>query len=221
MKLLVPKTSAGMVIGKGGARIKEIREHTGAHIQVFPKAPSPEAKVSLERVITIAAESNEVLVNGIQRVLEKVAADPQHASTIDHKDESFGSTLHAHTGQTATVQPFDFTGRQSGGIQFGSMSSMQQTQFGGQVSSTPQVWQPNQQRTLGKKSCDVFTYLFSFFFVFLFLVTGRFQALKPSFILHFRLSVVDCALFFRHLPFFRFFASIYGPNFLVPLFDFL
>ncbi|VDD92060.1 unnamed protein product [Enterobius vermicularis] len=148
MKLLVPNTSAGMVIGKSGARIKEIRDQTGANIQVFPKAGSPEAKVSLERVITIAAESNDVLMNAIQRVLEKVAADPQHASSIDHKDDAFGNSLHSHTGQTPSVQPFDFAGRQTAGMQFGSLSSMQQSQFGGQVGSAPQVWQPNQQRAL-------------------------------------------------------------------------
>ncbi|VDO34515.1 unnamed protein product, partial [Brugia timori] len=59
MKLVVPNTSAGMVIGKSGARIKEIREQTGANIQVYPKAGSQEAKVSQERIITIAAEQDE------------------------------------------------------------------------------------------------------------------------------------------------------------------
>lgn len=37
MKIVVPNTSAGMVIGKSGASIKEIRETTGANIQVYPK----------------------------------------------------------------------------------------------------------------------------------------------------------------------------------------
>lgn len=34
MKLLMPNTSAGMVIGKSGASIKEIREATNCQIQV-------------------------------------------------------------------------------------------------------------------------------------------------------------------------------------------
>uniref|UniRef100_F1KY54 RNA-binding protein Nova-2 n=1 Tax=Ascaris suum TaxID=6253 RepID=F1KY54_ASCSU len=142
MKLLVPNTSAGMVIGKSGARIKEIRDQTGANIQVYPKAGSQEAKVSLERVITIAADDSDVLMNAIQRVLEKVAADPQHASAIEHKElEAFGG-LHGHSGaQAQSVQPFDFTGRQGGGAPFGAV---QQTQFG-QVGAA-QVWQPPQQQ---------------------------------------------------------------------------
>lgn len=146
MKLLVPNTSAGMVIGKSGTRIKEIRDQTGANIQVYPKAGSQEAKVSQERVITIAAESNEVLMNAIERVLEKVAADPQHATTIDFKEnDSFGA-LHGHTAQGQTVQPFDFNSRPVGAAQFGGI---QQSQFG-QMNSA-QVWQPSQQRALGEQ----------------------------------------------------------------------
>ncbi|VDN23745.1 unnamed protein product [Gongylonema pulchrum] len=118
MKLVVPNTSAGMVIGKSGARIKEIREQTGANIQVYPKAGSPEAKVSQERIITIAAEQDDVLMDALQRVLEKVAADPQHAITpaLEHKDDSLGAgggLLHGLGGsmQSQPIQPFDFTNR--------------------------------------------------------------------------------------------------------------
>lgn len=46
------------------------------------KAGSEEAKMSTERVITVGHESNEVLLNATQRVLEKVGADPLHAQPI-------------------------------------------------------------------------------------------------------------------------------------------
>ncbi|VDK58057.1 unnamed protein product, partial [Anisakis simplex] len=170
MKLLVPNTSAGMVIGKSGARIKEIRDQTGANIQVYPKAGSQEAKVSLERVITVAAEEPDVLLNAIERVLEKVAADPQHASTtLDQHgkdlvmDNSFGASgghnphnLHHSQNQASTnqLQHFDFTNRQSNNPNAPptsslSFSSMQQTQFAN-LNQAPgaQVWQPTQQRLL-------------------------------------------------------------------------
>uniref|UniRef100_A0AC34QI19 K Homology domain-containing protein n=1 Tax=Panagrolaimus sp. JU765 TaxID=591449 RepID=A0AC34QI19_9BILA len=88
MKLIVPNTSAGMVIGKSGASIKEIRESTGASIQVYPKAGSEEAKVSPERVITVGAENIQVLLDAVSKVLEKVAADPLHAQTIDNPPKS-------------------------------------------------------------------------------------------------------------------------------------
>ncbi|KAK6107564.1 KH domain family protein [Brugia pahangi] len=155
MKLVVPNTSAGMVIGKSGARIKEIREQTGANIQVYPKAGSQEAKVSQERIITIAAEQDEVLMDALQRVLEKVAADPQHAmATIpDHKDDSFGPAsglLHGMGGgvQGQTIQPFDFSNRSQNAPQFGGAPTVQQNHFGQISHGAAQVWQPNQQRAL-------------------------------------------------------------------------
>lgn len=83
MKLVVPNTSAGMVIGKSGASIKEIRETTGANVQVYPKAGSDEAKASSERVITLGSDSNTVLLEAVQRVLEKVSADPLHAQSSE------------------------------------------------------------------------------------------------------------------------------------------
>lgn len=157
MKLVVPNTSAGMVIGKSGARIKEIREQTGANIQVYPKAGSQEAKVSQERIITIAAEQDEVLMDALQRVLEKVAADPQHAVTpaSEHKDDSLGGgggLLHGMGGgiQGQTIQPFDFTNRGQNVPQFGAPSAVQQTHFGQMNPAAAQVWQPSQQRALGE-----------------------------------------------------------------------
>lgn len=89
MKLVVPNTSAGMVIGKNGASIKEIRESTGASIQVYPKAGSEEAKVSPERVITVGADTPEILIDAVTKVLEKVAADPQHAQPIEAPKPGF------------------------------------------------------------------------------------------------------------------------------------
>ncbi|MCP9262410.1 K Homology domain containing protein [Dirofilaria immitis] len=157
MKLVVPNTSAGMVIGKSGARIKEIREQTGANIQVYPKAGSQEAKVSQERIITIAAEQDEILMDALQRVLEKVAADPQHAMATapDHKDDSFGPAsglLHGIGGgvQGQTIQPFDFSSRSQNAPQFGGAPTVQQNHFGQISHAAAQVWQPNQQRALGE-----------------------------------------------------------------------
>lgn len=60
MKIVMPNTSAGMVIGKSGANIKEIRDGFGCQIQVFPKAGTPEAKTSTERVVTLAHDAQDV-----------------------------------------------------------------------------------------------------------------------------------------------------------------
>jgi len=121
MKVVVPNTSAGMVIGKSGASIKEIRESTGANIQVYPKAGSEEAKQSAERVITVGADKNDVVLDAIQRVLEKVAADPMHAQEAAKQEFPSQSSNFSSFGQ-----------QQSNPSQFNSMSS-----FGG----SGQVWQ--------------------------------------------------------------------------------
>uniref|UniRef100_A0A915DDF2 K Homology domain-containing protein n=1 Tax=Ditylenchus dipsaci TaxID=166011 RepID=A0A915DDF2_9BILA len=118
MKFVVPNTSAGMVIGKSGASIKEIREQTTANIQVYPKAGSEEAKQSSERVITLGHENNDVLMNAVQRVLEKVVADPLHAhptegSKNDVSSSSFEFSSNNRMGGTS-------------GTQFGNLST-----FGG------------------------------------------------------------------------------------------
>uniref|UniRef100_A0A914R620 K Homology domain-containing protein n=1 Tax=Panagrolaimus davidi TaxID=227884 RepID=A0A914R620_9BILA len=65
MKLVVPNTSAGTVNGKSGASIKEIRESTGATIQIYPKAGSDEAKNSPGHVITVGAETNANLLMSV------------------------------------------------------------------------------------------------------------------------------------------------------------
>jgi poly(rC)-binding protein 2/3/4 len=48
-KLIVPATQCGSIIGKGGAKIKEIRESSGASIQVA----SDMLPSSTERTVTI------------------------------------------------------------------------------------------------------------------------------------------------------------------------
>ena len=53
MKILVPNSTAGMIIGKGGCHIKEIKEESGAYIQVSQKAREMNLP---ERCITIAGQ---------------------------------------------------------------------------------------------------------------------------------------------------------------------
>ncbi|VDN13032.1 unnamed protein product [Dibothriocephalus latus] len=52
VKILVPNSTAGMIIGKGGSFIKEVKDQTGAFIQVSQK--SKEMSLA-ERCITVGA----------------------------------------------------------------------------------------------------------------------------------------------------------------------
>ncbi|KAK6758284.1 hypothetical protein RB195_015850 [Necator americanus] len=112
VKIVMPNTSAGMVIGKSGANIKDIRETYGCQIQVFPKAGSTEAQNSLERIVTLAHEDHSQLIQATARVLEKVVADPHHTSEINKED--FGNK-----NSNARDMPFNF---RSGSTAFGSQT---------------------------------------------------------------------------------------------------
>ena len=53
VKILVPNSTAGMVIGKGGNYIKQIKEETGAYVQISQKAKD---QTLAERCITVIGE---------------------------------------------------------------------------------------------------------------------------------------------------------------------
>ena len=56
MKLLVPNSTAGMIIGKSGNFIRQIKEESGAYVQISQKSK----EMSLpERCVTIAGENGK------------------------------------------------------------------------------------------------------------------------------------------------------------------
>ena len=56
-RLVVPASQCGSLIGKGGAKIKEIREVTGASVQVA----SEMLPNSTERAVTVSGNSESVI----------------------------------------------------------------------------------------------------------------------------------------------------------------
>ncbi|XKL62170.1 hypothetical protein PGB90_002003 [Kerria lacca] len=79
VKILVPNTTAGMIIGKGGSYIKQIKEQTGAYIQLSQKPKD----VSLpERCITVSGEM-ETNTKVCQMILQKIMEDPQSGSCLN------------------------------------------------------------------------------------------------------------------------------------------
>ncbi|TKR86411.1 hypothetical protein L596_011008 [Steinernema carpocapsae] len=157
MKLVVANTSAGMVIGKSGNSIKEIRESTGANIQVFPKSGSIEAKNSVERVVTVASEDANVLINAVHRVLEKVAADPMHAQAMVAPKDNMSDVGGYQFGQNTGMQSMGTTNLSS----FNSgQSNMWQSQrmespFGSKESYGSQKFNPMQ----GLGNMELLTFL--------------------------------------------------------------
>uniref|UniRef100_A0A183T771 RNA-binding protein Nova-1 n=1 Tax=Schistocephalus solidus TaxID=70667 RepID=A0A183T771_SCHSO len=76
VKILVPNSTAGMIIGKGGSFIKEIKDQTGAFIQVSQK--SKEMSLA-ERCITVGGELSQTRET-MRLLLMKIAEDPQSSS---------------------------------------------------------------------------------------------------------------------------------------------
>ena len=73
MKLIIPNSTAGMVIGKGGCFIRGITDDTGAKLQISQK----DLEISGERVITITGEPEQVKA-AVTAVVTKCQDDPEH-----------------------------------------------------------------------------------------------------------------------------------------------
>ncbi|XP_026763070.1 heterogeneous nuclear ribonucleoprotein K isoform X2 [Galleria mellonella] len=71
VRLLIHQSRAGCVIGKGGAKIKELREKTGARLKIFSN-PAPQ---STERVVQLVGKADATAA-GIREVLELIRQVP-------------------------------------------------------------------------------------------------------------------------------------------------
>ncbi|XP_064621132.1 RNA-binding protein Pasilla-like isoform X2 [Lineus longissimus] len=76
VKILVPNSTAGMIIGKAGNYIKTVKEESGAYVQVSQKAKD----INLpERCVTISGDM-DCNKKAVAMILQKIAEDPQSAS---------------------------------------------------------------------------------------------------------------------------------------------
>ena len=79
VKILVPNTTAGMIIGKSGNYIKQIKETSGSYVQISQKSN----EISLqERCITVIGEK-ECNKKACLMILEKIALDPSSGSCLN------------------------------------------------------------------------------------------------------------------------------------------
>ncbi|XP_013393521.1 RNA-binding protein Nova-1-like [Lingula anatina] len=76
VKILVPNSTAGMIIGKGGVYIRQIKEESGAYVQISQK--SKEMNLP-ERCITVAGEADNDKA-AVKMILQKISEDPQSGS---------------------------------------------------------------------------------------------------------------------------------------------
>jgi len=94
VKILIPNSTAGMIIGKGGNFIKQIKEESGAYVQISQK--SKETNLP-ERCVTVAGEI-DANMKAMDLILQKIVEDPQSSScpNISYAD---------YTGPVASANP--------------------------------------------------------------------------------------------------------------------
>uniref|UniRef100_A0A914I4A1 K Homology domain-containing protein n=1 Tax=Globodera rostochiensis TaxID=31243 RepID=A0A914I4A1_GLORO len=80
LRLLVPASQCGSLIGKGGAKIREIRDKTGASLQVASDMLSN----STEKPVTISG-SGEALIGCMREVCQILLDAPAKGPTIQYK----------------------------------------------------------------------------------------------------------------------------------------
>ncbi|XP_037963355.1 RNA-binding protein Pasilla isoform X4 [Plutella xylostella] len=107
VKILVPNSTAGMIIGKGGNYIKQIKEQSGSYVQISQKAK----ELSLqERCITVVGEK-ENNKKACVMILQKVVDDPQSGScpNVSYADVAGPVANYNPTGSPYAVPSGDVT----------------------------------------------------------------------------------------------------------------
>lgn len=79
VKILVPNSTAGMIIGKAGAYIKQIKEESGSYVQISQK---PKDLTLQERCITIIGDK-ENNKKACRMILAKIMEDPSSGTCLN------------------------------------------------------------------------------------------------------------------------------------------
>uniref|UniRef100_A0A674BS15 Poly(rC) binding protein 2 n=1 Tax=Salmo trutta TaxID=8032 RepID=A0A674BS15_SALTR len=94
LRIVVPASQCGSLIGKGGCKIKEIRESTGAQVQVAgDMLPN-----STERAITIAGTSQSI-IECVKQICVVMLESPPKGVTIPYRPKPSGSPVIFAGGQ--------------------------------------------------------------------------------------------------------------------------
>lgn len=79
VKILVPNSTAGMIIGKAGAFIKQVKEESGSYVQISQK---PKDITLQERCITVIGEKDSNRI-ACKLILSKIIEDPQSGTCLN------------------------------------------------------------------------------------------------------------------------------------------
>lgn len=108
VKILVPNSTAGMIIGKGGSFIKQIKEDSGAYVQISQKSRD---HALAERCITVIGEL-ENNKKACAMILQKIVEDPQSGSCLN---VSYADVTGPVANFNPTGSPYANAGSSNGG----------------------------------------------------------------------------------------------------------
>ncbi|XP_072136809.1 poly(rC)-binding protein 4 isoform X5 [Mobula birostris] len=99
LRLVIPASQCGSLIGKGGSKIKEIRETTGAQVQVAGDLlPN-----STERAVTISG-TQDAIIHCIRQICAVILESPPKGATIPYRPTLAPGPVVFSGGQAYTVQ---------------------------------------------------------------------------------------------------------------------
>ncbi|XP_026053706.1 poly(rC)-binding protein 4 isoform X3 [Carassius auratus] len=99
LRLVIPASQCGSLIGKGGSKIKEIREKTGAQVQVAGDLlPN-----STERGVTISG-SQDAIIQCVKLICTVILESPPKGATIPYRPAPAPGTVLLAGNQAYTVQ---------------------------------------------------------------------------------------------------------------------
>uniref|UniRef100_A0A3P8NLE0 K Homology domain-containing protein n=1 Tax=Astatotilapia calliptera TaxID=8154 RepID=A0A3P8NLE0_ASTCA len=99
LRLVVPASQCGSLIGKGGSKIKEMRESTGAQVQVAgDMLPN-----STERAVTISG-TPEAIIQCVRQICVVMLESPPKGATIPYRPKPTSTPVIFSGGQAYTIQ---------------------------------------------------------------------------------------------------------------------
>ncbi|MGH0121060.1 UNVERIFIED_CONTAM: hypothetical protein FKN15_069263 [Acipenser sinensis] len=99
LRLVVPASQCGSLIGKGGSKIKEIRESTGAQVQVAgDMLPN-----STERAVTVSG-TPDAIIQCVKQICVVTLESPPKGATIPYRPKPASTPVIFSGGQAYTIQ---------------------------------------------------------------------------------------------------------------------
>ncbi|CAK6962418.1 Hypothetical predicted protein [Scomber scombrus] len=106
LRLVFPGSQCGSLIGKGGSKIKEIRETTGAQVQVAGDM-LPD---STERAVTISG-TPQAITQCVRHICSVMLESPPKGATIPYRPKAIPAGAHAVLAQQHSAQAFAIPGQ--------------------------------------------------------------------------------------------------------------